>query len=370
MYKRQWYNKAIESSTVQELLWTSLSVATIVMFISMFVGFFGALAFARYEWRFRNLFQKVILLPIFFPQAVLGLALLMWFNSVGIIPSWKTAVIAHLVWISPIATLIIAIRAYSFDPSLEEAARDMGASTWTILKEITGPLLMPGVVSAGLFAFLLSWGNFPLSLFTTGADSTLPEWLYAKMVSDANGGAHKIYNAITHAMLCKKAKKKYMCTDTGAGYNGKMFSMVAKKFGLGCKIFMGTRDIERQKPNCDAIRKNGAEIVPVTSGSKTLVDAVSECIRYWVSNCDKVHMGIGSLVGPNIFVKICGWSTAQISRELKVQLEEEFGEIPNKLKLINCVGGGSSAYGFWSEFFDYNKTHVELIGVELSLIQI
>ena len=75
-------------------------------------------------------------------------------------------------------------------------------------------------------------------------------------------------------------------------------------------------------------------------------------------------MGIGSLVGPNIFVKICGWSTAQISRELKVQLEEEFGEIPSKLKLINCVGGGSSAYGFWSEFIDYNKNQVELIGVE------
>ena len=188
--------------------------------------------------------------------------------------------------------------------------------------------------------------------------------IYAKMVSDANGGAHKIYNAITHAMLCKRAKKKYICTDTGAGYNGKMFSMVAKKFRLGCKVFMGTRDIKRQKPNCDAMKKNGAEIVPVSSGSKTLVDAVSESIRYWVSNCDKVHMGIGSLVGPNIFVKICGWSTAQISRELKIQLEEEFGEIPNKLKLINCVGGGSSAYGLWSEFIDYNKNQIELIGVE------
>ena len=73
--------------------------------------------------------------------------------------------------------------------------------------------------------------------------------IWSKVVSDANGGAHKIYNAITHAMLCKRAKKKYICTDTGAGYNGKMFSMVAKKFGLGCKVFMGTRDIERQKPN-------------------------------------------------------------------------------------------------------------------------
>jgi spermidine/putrescine transport system permease protein len=91
--------------------------------------------------------------------------------------------VAHLVWSSPIATLVVAIQAYSFDPMLEEAARDLGASTWQILRELTIPLLMPGVLAAGLFAFLLSWGNFPLSLYTTGADSTLPEWLYAKMVS-------------------------------------------------------------------------------------------------------------------------------------------------------------------------------------------
>lgn len=182
-YATQWYARALESQTVHDLLWTSLSVALIVTAISMVIGFFGALAFARYQWRFRGVFQKVILLPIFFPQAVLGLALLMWFNSIGVIPDWKTAVVAHLVWISPIATLIIAIRAYSFEPALEEAARDMGASTWVVMREVTGPLLMPGVISAGLFAFLLSWGNFPLSLFTTGADSTLPEWLYAKMVS-------------------------------------------------------------------------------------------------------------------------------------------------------------------------------------------
>lgn len=182
-YSTKWYGEALESSTVSELVMTSLTVAVLVTIISVVIAFFGALAFARYEWRYRTTFQKLILLPIFFPQTVLGLALLMWFNSLGIIPSWKTAVVAHLVWIAPIATLIVAIRAYSFDPALEEAARDMGANTWTILREITLPLLMPGMVSAGLFAFLLSWGNFPLSLFTTGADSTLPEWLYAKMVS-------------------------------------------------------------------------------------------------------------------------------------------------------------------------------------------
>ena len=188
--------------------------------------------------------------------------------------------------------------------------------------------------------------------------------VYAKVVSEANGGAHKIYNATVHCLIAKKAGKKYIVGDTGAGYAGKMLSMAAKKFGLRCKIFMGAKDIKRQRPNVEAMRKNGAEIVPVTTGSQTLVDAVSECMRYWVSNCDNTHMAVGSTVGPNIFVKICGWSTSQISRELKIQLKNEFNNIPKKIKLINCVGGGSSAYGFWSEFIDFDKRQVELIGVE------
>ena len=188
--------------------------------------------------------------------------------------------------------------------------------------------------------------------------------IWTKVVSEANGGAHKIYNATVHCLITKRAGKKYIVGDTGAGYAGKMLSMAAKKFGLKCKIFMGVKDIKRQKPNCDAMKKNGAEIVPVYSGSQTLVDAVSECMRYWVSNCDTTAMCVGSTVGPNIFVKICGWSTAQISRELKSQIKYEFKKIPKKIKLINCVGGGSSAYGFWSEFIDYSKKQIELIGVE------
>ena len=188
--------------------------------------------------------------------------------------------------------------------------------------------------------------------------------IWAKMVSEANGGAHKIYNATVHCLIAKKAGKKFVVGDTGAGYAGKMLSMAAKKFGLKCKIFMGAKDIKRQKPNVDAIKKNGAEIVPVYSGSQTLVDAVSECMRYWVSNCDSTHMCVGSTVGPNIFIKICGWSTSQSSRELKIQIKLELKKIPKRLKLINCVGGGSSAYGFWSEFIDYKKKQIELIGVE------
>ena len=188
--------------------------------------------------------------------------------------------------------------------------------------------------------------------------------IWAKVVSEANGGAHKIYNATVHSLIAKRAGKKYIVGDTGAGYAGKMLSMAAKKFGLKCKIFMGVKDIKRQKPNCDAMKKNGAEIVPVYTGSQTLVDAVSECMRFWVSNCDTTHMCVGSTVGPNIFVKICGWSTSQISRELLIQIKKEFGKIPKKLKLINCVGGGSSAMGFWNEFIKYDKNQIELIGVE------
>jgi len=188
--------------------------------------------------------------------------------------------------------------------------------------------------------------------------------VWAKVVSEANGGAHKIYNATVHCLIAKKAGKKYVVGDTGAGYAGKMLSMAAKKFGLKCKVFMGAKDIKRQKPNVDAMIKNGAEIIPVYSGSQTLVDAVSECMRYWVANCQSTHLVVGSTVGPNIFVKICAWSTAQISKELMVQMKNVFGKIPQRVKLINCVGGGSSAMGFWNEFMDYNPKQIEFIGVE------
>jgi spermidine/putrescine transport system permease protein len=124
-----------------------------------------------------------VLLPIFFPQSVLGLALLLWFNTLGLELSWRTAVFAHLVWVVPVVTLVISIQVYSFDPALEEAAFDLGASRWQVMKEVTLPVLWPGLFSGALFAFLLSWGNFPLSLFTTGADQTVPEFLYAKMAA-------------------------------------------------------------------------------------------------------------------------------------------------------------------------------------------
>jgi spermidine/putrescine transport system permease protein len=179
----KWYQKAFTSLSIQDLLFTSLTIAALVAIFSVVLAFFGALAFARYDWRGRKLYQKIILLPIFFPQAVLGLALLLWFTAFGIETSWKTAVFAHMVWIVPIVVLVISIQVYGFDPALEEAAYDLGASRFQVLKEVTLPILAPGITSGLIFAFLLSWGNFPLSLFSTGADSTIPEWLYAKMVA-------------------------------------------------------------------------------------------------------------------------------------------------------------------------------------------
>ena len=104
-------------------------------------------------------------------------------TPLGVPLSWQTAVFAHLVWIVPVVTLVMAIQVYGFDPALEEAAFDLGASRLQVLREVTLPILWPGIWSGALFAFLLSWGNFPLSLYTTGADTTVPEWLYAKMVA-------------------------------------------------------------------------------------------------------------------------------------------------------------------------------------------
>jgi spermidine/putrescine transport system permease protein len=174
------YRNALADYTTANLHATSLKIALVVVVLSVILATFGALAFARYEWRGRDVFRRFLLLPVFFPQPVLGLALLLSFTAAGITPSWQTAAFAHLVWIVPIVTLVISIRLYGYDVMQEEAAFDLGASRFQVFREVTLPALAPGLVSGALFAFLLSWSNLPLSMFTTGADTTLPEWLYAR----------------------------------------------------------------------------------------------------------------------------------------------------------------------------------------------
>jgi len=183
-----WWGKTFASLEIRALFETSVLIAVCVTVVAVTIAFFGALAFARYDWKGRALYQRIVLLPIFFPQSVLGLALLLWFSALGVDLSWKSAIFAHLVWIVPVVTLVISIQVYSFDPALEEAAFDLGANRWQVFREVTLPVLFPGIFSGALFAFLLSWGNFPLSLYTTGADTTIPEYLYAKMVAGYTPG--------------------------------------------------------------------------------------------------------------------------------------------------------------------------------------
>lgn len=163
---------------------TSLSIALVVVVAAVVIGIFGALAFARHDWRGRSWYRNAVLLPIFFPQPVLGLALLLSFTAAGIAPDWRTAAFAHLVWVAPIVTLVISIRLYAYDVAQEEAAFDLGATRLQVFREVTLPALAPGIVSGGLFAFLLSWSNLPLSIYTTGADTTLPEWLFSRTATN------------------------------------------------------------------------------------------------------------------------------------------------------------------------------------------
>jgi len=178
------YHEAVASPTTWDIHQVSFKIALCTVVLAVVLGTLGAMAFARYDWRGRSLFQKALVLPIFFPQPVLGLAILLSLTAVGITPSWKTAVIAHLVWIVPIVTLVISIRLFGYDVAQEEAALDLGASRFQVIREVTLPALWPGIFSGAAFAFLHSWSNLPLSIYTTGIDNTLPSWLFARTATN------------------------------------------------------------------------------------------------------------------------------------------------------------------------------------------
>lgn len=178
------YREALGSFTTWQIHLISLNMALAVVVVAVVLGTLGAVAFARYDWRGRSLFQRVLVLPIFFPQPVLGLALLLSFTAAGIVPDWRTAAAAHLVWIVPIVTLVISIRFFGYDVAQEEAALDLGASRFQVAREVTLPALWPGIFSGALFAFLLSWSNLPLSVYASGADTPLPVWLFSRTATN------------------------------------------------------------------------------------------------------------------------------------------------------------------------------------------
>ncbi|NIQ37848.1 MAG: ABC transporter permease subunit [Proteobacteria bacterium] len=183
----RWYVEMFLSGGIRHSVANSVITAISVMIPTTVLGFLGALAFARFKWKGRGIYQKFLLLPIFFPQLVLGLSQLLLTNFLskhGLVvnPSWITAGISHMVWMLPIVTMVIAIQVYGYDVTMEEAAYDLGATTWQVYKEVTLPVLLLGIVSGALFAFLLSWSDFELSLFLQGPDQMLPVYIYGKMV--------------------------------------------------------------------------------------------------------------------------------------------------------------------------------------------
>ena len=177
----RWFIEMFHSGGIRNAVANSVMTALVIMIPTTLLGFLGALAFARFKWRGRGIYQKFLLLPIFFPQLVLALAQLLLCNYLKINTSWIVAGISHMVWMLPIVTMVIAIQIYGFDKTMEEAAYDLGASTWQVYKEVTLPVLMLGIVSGALFAFLLSWSDFELSLFLQGTDQMLPVYIYGKM---------------------------------------------------------------------------------------------------------------------------------------------------------------------------------------------
>tara|TARA_B100000941_G_scaffold90189_1_gene62456 strand:+ start:3880 stop:5091 length:1212 start_codon:yes stop_codon:yes gene_type:complete len=173
-------------------------------------------------------------------------------------------------------------------------------------------------------------------------------------------GAHKINNALGQILLAKKMGKKRIIAETGAGQHGVATAAVAAKFGFECIVYMGEEDIERQKLNVFRMNLMGAEIRPVSSGSKTLKDATNEAIRDWVSNVENTFYIIGSSVGPHPYPMLVRDFQSVIGKEAIIQFKELTG-LPLPDKLIACVGGGSNALGLFYPFLPYD---VEIIGVE------
>ncbi|MGZ6193536.1 MAG: tryptophan synthase subunit beta [Syntrophales bacterium] len=197
---------------------------------------------------------------------------------------------------------------------------------------------------------------------------------YAKRLTDALGGAriylkredlnhtgsHKINNTLGQGLLAKRMGKKRVIAETGAGQHGVATATVAALFGMECMIFMGEEDIRRQAPNVFRMKILGAEVVPVSSGTATLKDAMNEAMRHWVARVRDTFYVIGTTAGPHPYPMMVREFQSVIGKETKRQIMKEEGRLPDIL--IACIGGGSNAMGLFYPFKD--ATHVEMIGVE------
>ena len=186
--------------------------------------------------------------------------------------------------------------------------------------------------------------------------------IYIKREDLNHTGAHKINNAIGQALLAKRLGKKRIIAETGAGQHGVATATVCAQMDLECIVYMGEEDIRRQAQNVYRMHELGASVESVTSGSKTLKDAINEAIRDWVSNVETTHYIIGSAVGPHPYPKLVRDFQSVIGVEARKQIIEMAGRLPDYV--VACVGGGSNAIGIFSGFIQ--DTKVGLIGVEAS----
>src|ERR1700747_3151337 len=185
--------------------------------------------------------------------------------------------------------------------------------------------------------------------------------VYLKREDLCHTGAHKINNTIGQILLAQRLGKKRIIAETGAGQHGVATATVCALKGLECIVYMGEVDIERQAPNVARMKLLGAEVIPATSGSKTLKDATNKAIRDWINNPVDTHYIIGSVVGPHPYPDMVARFQSVISEEMKKQLKEKTGkENPNAV--IACVGGGSNAAGAFYHFLD--DLSVQLVAVE------
>ena len=174
-----------------------------------------------------------------------------------------------------------------------------------------------------------------------------------------NTGAHKINNALGQALLVKRMGKTRVVAETGAGQHGVASATVCALLGLECVVYMGTEDMDRQAPNVRRMRLLGAEVRPVSSGSRTLKDAINEAMRDWVTNVRTTHYLLGSVLGAHPYPAMVRDFHAVIGEEARAQVLEQAGGLPDVL--VACIGGGSNALGLFAAFF---ADPVEMVGVE------
>ncbi len=183
--------------------------------------------------------------------------------------------------------------------------------------------------------------------------------IYIKREDLNHTGAHKANNVIGQGLLVKRMGKKRVIAETGAGQHGVATATMAAKFGFKCTIYMGEVDMERQRPNVFWMEKLGAEVIPVTEGTRILKDAINEAFRDWVANMDTTHYVLGTACGPHPFPEMVTYFQSIIGKEARKQIIKITNKLPSRV--YACVGGGSNAMGIFSGFFD---DPVELIGVE------